>query len=54
MPPSSPKKTRVFDVEAVGIPTRKKVRIIANTGESKYEQGYDSDGSSAAIATRSR
>ena len=39
MPPSSPKKTRVFHVEAVGIPTQKKGPYYCEHGRIKVRAG---------------
>ncbi len=44
MPPPSPAKTARFFVEDVRIPTSKPPRKIKNLDESKWEEGYDSDG----------
>jgi len=44
LPPKSPQKDEKFIVHAVGIPTPKNAREITNRDESKYEDGYDSDG----------
>ena len=40
----SPAKNPGFSVEPVGIPTSKPPRKIKNVDESKWEEGYDSDG----------
>jgi len=45
LPPESPYKESPHETtEAVGIPNSNPCRIIANTDENKYEEGYDSDG----------
>ena len=44
LPPKSPQKDAAFILDAVGIPTPKNAREITNRDESKYEDGYDSDG----------
>ena len=43
LPPPSPEKSPHFYVEAVGIPTSSRYRIIKNRDESTYDDGYDSD-----------
>ena len=44
LPPKSPQKNTAFMVDAVGIPTSKNAREIMKWDESKYNDGYDSDG----------